>query len=213
MVNITDFNDSVVPVTQNVLKAIFERQEELMMNYKGIYLNNGFQHLVMQHPVDLHSAKGQSIIKHYYACTIEELAEAQEAFDDGNIIHGLEEIIDALHFFVEASIYAGIDAYEKDKDGLDNFDWVEKQSLEKRGFSYNFYNFTKYFGIAMNCLKQKPWKQNHILTDVNKFRAEMTKAWLSFTKLLLDLDLTKQDVLSFYFKKSEVNKFRQGSKY
>lgn len=68
-------------------------------------------------------------------------------------------------------------------------------------------------GEAANCLKNKPWKQTHILTDRDHYLEELIDAFHFFIELFIVLDLSPQDVWALYFKKQEVNKFRQRSQY
>lgn len=69
---------------------------------------------------------------------------------------------------------------------------------------------------AANTLKNKPWKQTHVLTDITHFDEELMDALHFFLRLFLirygPRDAAKA-VYRMYFKKSEVNKFRQESKY
>ncbi|MFX0132538.1 MAG: dUTP diphosphatase [Candidatus Hodarchaeota archaeon] len=66
---------------------------------------------------------------------------------------------------------------------------------------------------AMNCLKNKKWCKTHKETDTEHFFEELADALHFYVALMLDLGLTAYDVYNLYFKKSEVNKFRQRSGY
>lgn len=66
---------------------------------------------------------------------------------------------------------------------------------------------------ATNCLKNKPWKQSPVLTDRQHFLEELADAWHFWIQLNRLAGLTSEDVHKLYFKKSEVNLFRQESKY
>jgi hypothetical protein len=71
---------------------------------------------------------------------------------------------------------------------------------------------------ATNCLKNKPWKQTHVPTDKEHFfeeAADATHFWIRFWLYIFgpDPDDAAEAMYKFYFKKSEVNKFRQESKY
>lgn len=72
---------------------------------------------------------------------------------------------------------------------------------------------TEEIGEAMNCLKNKPWKQTHMQTDEAHYKEELIDALHFFVELLILSGFTPHDVYNFYFKKNEVNKFRQESKY
>lgn len=62
-------------------------------------------------------------------------------------------------------------------------------------------------------LKNSPWKQSHVLTDENHFYEELSDAFHFFIELCIDVGLDAEQLYRLYFKKSEVNLFRQESKY
>jgi len=66
---------------------------------------------------------------------------------------------------------------------------------------------------ASHCLKNSPWKQSHVLTDENHFYEEISDAFHFFVELCAMVGLSAEDLYRLYFKKSEVNKFRQESAY
>lgn len=66
---------------------------------------------------------------------------------------------------------------------------------------------------AMNCLKNKPWKQTEVTTDKVHFYEEIADALHFFIELCITSGLDAEDLALMYLKKSEVNKFRQRSKY
>lgn len=68
-------------------------------------------------------------------------------------------------------------------------------------------------GEAANCLKNKPWKNTHMPTDEEHFMEEIADSMHFFIQLLLFLGLDAEEACLLYFKKSEVNKFRQRSNY
>jgi hypothetical protein len=75
------------------------------------------------------------------------------------------------------------------------------------------WRITEELGEAMNCLKNKPWKQTHMITDETHYQEELIDALHFFVELLILSGMTAEDVYRMYCKKSEVNKFRQRSKY
>ena len=66
---------------------------------------------------------------------------------------------------------------------------------------------------AMNCLKNKPWKQSEVKTDEVHFYEEIADAVHFFVEMCITAGLTAQDLALMYHKKHAVNKFRQASKY
>ena len=75
------------------------------------------------------------------------------------------------------------------------------------------WRITEEFGEAMNCLKNKPWKVTQMETDVVHYLEEIVDAFHFFIELCILSGLNAEDLFRFYFKKSEVNKFRQRSDY
>lgn len=70
---------------------------------------------------------------------------------------------------------------------------------------------------ATNCLKNKPWKTTQVPTDQVHFIEELADATHFFIRIWLYLYGNPKDaaeaMYKTYFKKSEVNKFRQATNY
>lgn len=66
---------------------------------------------------------------------------------------------------------------------------------------------------AMNCLKNKPWKQSEVTTDATHFYEEIADAVHFFVEMCITAGLTAEDLARMYHKKHAVNQFRQESKY
>lgn len=66
---------------------------------------------------------------------------------------------------------------------------------------------------AMNCLKNKPWKQSEVPTDATHFYEELADAVHFLVEMFITSGLTARDLAAMYHKKHAVNKFRQESKY
>ena len=216
------------------LVAIFARQEELVKKYQEI------EGMPSEYPFNPHSRIGQKWFKDFAWRMTEEMMEAFEAFQFEEMAmttgdpgmaqvhrdHYNEELADALHFLVENLILIGITPQDlklptrphSDDILYDLFDFGKQQRSEMDIANYPTIHeialqVTINLGLAMNCLKNKPWKQTEILTDVPKFKGLMIKTFYSFITLLIWSDLNDNDITDLYFRKSEVNKFRQRSKY
>jgi len=72
---------------------------------------------------------------------------------------------------------------------------------------------TEELGEAMNCLKNKPWKQTQMETDKNHYYEELADAFHFFIELCILSGIDEKKLAELYFKKSLVNKFRQRSNY
>jgi len=235
--NVDDVKDKDVPTLGNNdcrLFAIFQRQHVLMGKYHEIESKNGFN--AMAAPVDLHDRQAQARLKDFAWRVTEELAEATEArAKHANIPqHFYEELSDAYHFFVELLILSGFSSshlsdlssigYEVHYDekwpcNLHRLFEIRKQ-IASTGLRHNSvqingrcYQVIESLGCAMNCLKNKPWKNTHMLTDANLFKAHLIAAHGKFIDLCISSGMDHDFLYTIYFKKSEVNKFRQRSNY
>ena len=73
---------------------------------------------------------------------------------------------------------------------------------------------TEEIGEAMNCLKNKPWKNSQMVTDKEHYIEEIADAMHFFVELCIASGLdTAEKIYIAYAKKQEVNKFRQRSNY
>lgn len=199
MVNINDFEvEGRIP--ENVLKEIHEKQNELMMKYKEI---EGLP----DWPLNVNLAKHQIIIKDFKQRILEEMAEGYEAFLESDNEHFFEEMIDGLHFATELNLLTG-----KNFDFFEDFDKIEI-SPKHKCFPEMFWDVGYKYGLLMNTLKNKPWKQSEIETDKNKFFRLLKESYESYLRLLKFIGLTKETMYCYYFKKNKVNQFRQRSKY
>lgn len=216
MVNMTDFKNDVK--TDSPSKVIFARQKELMAKYEGIEERNG---LLETHdvPVDIDSYKGQARLKNFAWRVTEELTEALEPVYANNFtlapnsedyIHTIEEYIDAVHFMAELTILSGL-------DDQPIFDISPKERVEINNPFYLVINtmlVIMNLGLAMNCLKNKPWKQTHVTTDVEKYSQYIVNAGKVLTLILRDyFGLQGDKLANCYLNKADVNKFRQESGY
>lgn len=236
MVNVVDIKGDVIPEPEigkkDMLDLMFERQHGLANKYIHIEEDNGLLQ-TSDFPVNIDSRNGQARIKDFAWRVTEELLEATDALtqhkDDNT--HFLEEMIDALHFFLELNLLCGINpdkireyfSLPKDIDSFDALSYISNQveTLSKEEIQNKvsdaqliYVTILQPIGNAMNRLKNKPWKQTHIVTDYENFLDCIMPAWLGFLRVLNHkYELTTQDIFTLYFKKSEVNKFRIRSGY
>lgn len=232
--NIDDVKE-VDEADQHFIAAIFTKQAQLMKKYDGIESANGVH--VPEAPWHIDDIAVQLRLKDMFWRITEEFAEACEHLAEvekilnipayecdwkkaweahSEIRHFFEEVIDALHFFTEASIIADLprevimadfDAYFKlmaDETPV----FPAPDTIELHCFKV-----IKMIGLAANCLKNKPWKQSQMPTDEMKFHTFMLTAWSSFFSFWRSLGATDQDLYDIYFKKNAVNQFRQETKY
>lgn len=198
------------------LKAIFERQKQLMEKYHHIEAASGLCQ-TSEVPVNLNDKRGQARIKDFAWRITEELGEALDASSD--LEHRQEELIDGLHFLTELTILSGKD-YDslipnfcpQDTGEVDCLEMIYEDSKELevdnllRGFIMNL-------GMLCNCLKNKPWKQTHMKTDIAVYYQRLEKVWTHYVGLMRNSGMTTDEIAMVYLKKAQVNSFRQRSNY
>ncbi len=66
---------------------------------------------------------------------------------------------------------------------------------------------------ASDCLKNKLWKQSEVITDVEHLHEELSDATHFMVELCINLGIDANKLFELYFKKQEVNKWRQATRY
>jgi len=200
--------ENIEKTPENIWETIFNKQGRLAKRYSKI---EDMKDLLITVENNLDTAYGQSWIKDFAWRVTEELTEAEEAAilyvkkqEPDCLIHYYEELIDALHFLVELSIVAGY-----------NWEIVYncKLKLKDHEQKSEWQDVVYYLGLMCNCLKNKPWKQTHMLTDRSKFKSYLRFTWAHFLKILEKHEMPEENIYNLYFKKNAVNKFRIRSKY
>ena len=200
----------------DMLDLIFAKQKGLMQKYHEIEEKQGVGYgLIAGQTFSINEIKSQCLLKDFAWRFTEEVTEATAcnlAYDMEQQ-HFLEELADALHFLTELCIVASVDpeyimdgVFIKD-DQFDSLFYTPDESVSR-----DPYWPIQHLGLAMNCLKQKPWKVTHILTDEKKFRIHLRDAYRSFCKYM-SCFATAEEMYDYYFKKNKVNQFRQESNY
>lgn len=237
MVNVEDIKVSEEDLLnpQCRLDVIYYKQHLLLEKYHPIEQKSGLR-LCLDVPVDLHSPRGQSTLKDYAWRFTEELGEALEAFNlhRNNPTHCMEELSDALHFLVEFSIHAGFSPkqvrYMGLEDGIDFWDFmffkaqeVLDHELDEGDFPIMDMDYpslllrtgatVEAMAKACNTLKNKPWKQSHMLTDIDRFRSLLWNTWIQFLALCIVAGMDADSLYRIYLDKNAVNQFRQRSNY
>jgi hypothetical protein len=235
-VNIKHVTDEVAEILKgrDPLDVIFQKQLGLMEKYHSIESRSG---LVQTEdvPVDLHDAKGQARLKDFAWRVTEELAEAFECYydEEPDFIHVVEEIADALHFLVELTILSGLgprdlildpsEGLVEDTNGLkalcvggvtnDPLLLSTGPLIDVIRVRLCAWSTVEALGQAMNCLKNKPWKQTQMMTDIPKFQAILRNVWGRFLLTCVQAGVNMDLLALAYLKKETVNRFRQGSNY
>jgi hypothetical protein len=115
--NVLDFPETELP-TDDRLRAIFLRQHQLMEKYEGIEHGRGANVVDPEDFGEIDNRFVQWRIKDLMQRCIEEMMEAANCLKNKqwkqtetptDRVHFYEEIADALHFFIEMCITAGMD--------------------------------------------------------------------------------------------------------
>lgn len=197
------------PYNPSWLDQLFEKQTNLIVKYKEI---EGMP----DYPFQVDTPEGQKWFKDFLWRTSEEVAESYEAVvdllngtEDAAIqeIHQNEELIDALHFFVELLILTGRDATWA-RNALDLYAGTRPENVQAA-----YLNVHYWLGMVGNTLKMKPWKQDPVLTNQELFDDNLGKSLAALFDTLAFHGLDEEAVYDLYQKKNAVNAFRIKSGY
>lgn len=75
------------------------------------------------------------------------------------------------------------------------------------------YRITEELYEAGNCLRNKAWKRSQVPTDEDHFLEELSDSFHFMIQLYLELGIGPEELCSLYFRKSEINIFRQKTNY
>lgn len=195
------------------LRAIFDRQKELMEKYHDIEFKSGLMQ-TEDCPVNLDDKRGQARIKDFSWRITEEVGEALDAIENESsesaLLHFHEELVDGLHFLTEMTILTGYDLpeYTTLKDLIEEGSYRDCYSLNDLVSDH-----VMYLGMMCNCLKNKPWKQSMMKTNRENFYKHLKLVWSNYVAILTSQDLTEEEITDLYLRKSQVNQFRQRSNY
>ena len=223
--NIDDVDTVDVPDQGRRFHVIFEKQQALMDKYDPIEKRNGAN--VPEPPHNLDDKFVQWRLKDLFWRVTEEIAESMECvmdvdtgwverwMDVPSIRHFFEEQADALHFLVEASIIVGfkpskVEAYWL---GAKSASLMLEKKITPAATEAMCARIIWSLGLAANTLKNKPWKNTHMATDIEKFNLHLSEAWQRVLKLWAYLETSDEFVFELYAKKCQVNKFRQDTNY
>ena len=195
------------------LRAIFDRQKELMEKYHDIEFKSGLMQ-TEDCPVNLDDKRGQARIKDFAWRITEEIGEALDAIENESgesaLLHFHEELVDGLHFLTEMTILTGYDLpeYNTLKDLIEEGTYRDCYTLNDLVSDH-----VSYLGMMCNCLKNKPWKQTMMKTNKENFYKHLKLVWSNYVAILTSQDLTEEEITDLYLRKSQVNQFRQRSNY
>lgn len=190
-----------------IIPDLFAKQHALYLKYKEL-------EQLPTAPISIHTTNGQRVLKDFAWRTTEELVESfheWERFDETGAAvsrsKAAEELADAMHFFIELLIFAGITPLqclarcsEMPKAKYLSFDVVYWQAVYR-------------VGLAMHQLRNKPWKQTQVPTDEGKFRTLLLDGWEAMLTIWSEIGLDASDLHDYYMRKNGVNHKRQDQGY
>lgn len=158
---------------------------------------------------------------------IEELTEATHALD--NYDHFLEEITDAINFFLSAYCMLGVDFnkfnFEIQKKHFEinylNTPECLKNCFEEGKVNYSFkstlyvlfYKIVNDIGNLCNLLKNRPWTQSNYLVSMLDFNERLEELWKTFWGVMVDIGLSDKMIFELFERKYLVNKWRMKTGY
>lgn len=79
--------------------------------------------------------------------------------------------------------------------------------------SVMLWDITYSLSISRNCLKNKPWKQDCLVSDENLYQNLICESFVKLMGFYKNMGYTADSLFKVYFLKNRVNKFRQSSGY
>jgi hypothetical protein len=227
--NVTDVKDYLKHTTEDRLELMITQQKQLMTKYHEIEAK---MRLTSDCPVDLDDSRGQLLLKDFAWRTTEEIAEALSALiEEGGpdtLVHAQEEVADALHFLLEFIVLAGAEqrvTIKVEGENGDSLDYLFNDGTFSVDYLFSDGTFPetartketleliRQLGMVCHTLKNKPWKQSHMLTDKNEFYGRLFVALTQFCRMATTFGMDSEKLFEMYFRKAQVNLFRQRSQY
>lgn len=209
------------------LEEIFKRQAEFVASLRPIYLHNGFTRHASAMPWPINVRQSQEEFRLLaWRCT-EEVYEAIQVLriqfgrtcdtDEtlSNSPEFVEEIADALHFFVELCLAIGMGSrsviyyYEglcipEENDALDHVFRYTGKRLEDRVIDrWNL--FVERLARAMMLLKQRPWRTDDRFTDETRLKGAMAASFIAFIAACKRSGINADTLHDAYFAKGKIN--------
>lgn len=206
--NISDIKINYNKVKGDKLQIIFKKQDELRKKY-GIPI------------LDLDLPQDQHLAREFAWNVVEETGEAFDVFaTTKDREHLIDELADALSFFVELLIMCGFDAESASPD--DQMNWVLKDALEEwfrkadeksLGLYVSHSDFVVALSLAINNLKNRKWRKTNLKTNRTDFKRMMYETIVKFFGFVSELGIDPETLFDGYLRKHKVNLFRINSKY
>jgi len=222
--NIKDVRDGIKNYEEvdDAFNWLWNKQFELYEKYKHI------EEMPEKWPMNIHTSETQIWIKDFFWRVWEELMEAFESLIEYSLEidpekknlyydHYLEELSDALHFYLE--IYVLLDRHiniEETIEEAKQFFLSKEDDILEIVIDMN-HKIGLQMGLAANKLRNKKWKVSQVLVDVDDFNQYLDDGFINLIYLIAmsinPVDDLRYEFLNLYHLKMVVNKFRQRSNY
>lgn len=190
------------------LNEMYEKQLNVAKKYKDIERLPGW-------PLSIDAKSSQVVFKDFLYRISEELSESYETvvdpstkvFDDKGLeLHAVEELADALHFYLELLIYVGIGP-----ERLNN--WYKEYEYKEIEIDKAYLMAQFRIGMTGQQCHNKPWKSDMIRTDVKKFVECLRQLFYALLDVFRSQGANDAMIYDRYCRKNQVNQFRQKSNY
>ena len=184
----------------------------LLVQFHLIERNNGFRIQSMV-PAELDDRHDQLRIKELAWRVTEEIAEASRALSYGSPSDYHMEISDVIHFLVELMIVSGLTPESDPELSLEQAYLKARQgggppvqsTLQELWFAV-----VESLGLAMNQLKNRPWKEKSRETDRPEYFNQLRLTFFNLVTVCVESEVESPEMFhQLYFRKNEINQQRQ----
>lgn len=202
------------------LYEIFDAQEKLLRSLAPIYEHNEFFEK-NKFPFNLDSRHAQEEFRLLAWRISEEVYEALEEYDKGNVNEYREEVADVMHFFAELAIICGVSSTEVATGGDANMLLPDGGDYLAASFDRaNMYPmrltaqqawglFLTAFAHLMMEFKQRPWRTDNRPSDPGRVKHFFGVAWFSFVTACICTGIDASILHHHYFLKQQTNQKRK----
>ena len=186
-------------------KTLFKKAKKQFLDYEKIEGINDWKNYDFSIDCSEDQMKFKDMLQIRF---IEELCEASEALINKEKEHFLEEITDAINFFLSAYIMLNksLNEMENPEKYLSKYKKYKLISFKK--YSKLTYLIIHQVGLVCNLLKNRPWAQSNYLVSLIDFNKRLDDLWKIFWKYLGKLGIDKYSLFELFEKKYIVNQWR-----
>lgn len=199
------------------LAEMFQAKKEFLKTLAPIYRRNHFPDWSI--PFELNGRHDQEYFRLLAWRVNEELIEAVEVYYeciDTESYEGKfrEEMVDSLHFLIELCLATGVSEGELvsgfEGHATEDYDYLGRAFLHMGKCSEETIPqrvaFVGYkLGLAMHCLRQRPWRTDDRPTNRSLFVARMYGTWSTYIAACIRSHISAEALYEAFFAKSKIN--------